>query len=358
MAQTVNRVQAFLERAKKIKLGSSEERSPLRGEDSDRSSQASSLPRSISPKQINNVMPKPAIPFLAAKSSPTRPPVPGGFKQVPKFSSLTPQRVQKEDAKSKTEPPRKSVSPRKSPQLPSPPLIGSTLPSKPSLAISSPIASPAPAIITSREMDLESVNQLESLMRDLSNSRQYLEEQILNQKKREEEILEHLKEAISKAKVKEEDPEAKKSSQVNYKRKMEKIMKTVKEQGMIMDQKLYALQQENKLLKSKLEDIEELPDNIVESSTSEEIQDNQLYSQYLERQLQCLFLAISTFPSTSLYKQMCLNLAKKLAHESYMKKVTEDQARQMISENDKAIATLEERIRIMEGKNLAETIEL
>jgi hypothetical protein len=357
MAQTANRVQAFLERAKKIKSGSSDERSPLRGEDSDRSSQAGSLPRSISPKQINNVMPKPAIPFIAAKTSPTRPPIPGGFKQAPKFSSLTPQRVQKEDAKSKTEPPRKSVSPLKSPHLPSPHLLGSTLP-KPSLTITSPVASPAPGNVTSREMDLESVNQLESLMRDLSTSRQYLEEQILNQKKREEEIIEHLKEAISKAKVKEEDPEARKSSQVNYKRKMEKIMKTVKEQGMIMDQKLYALQQENKLLKSKLEDIEELPDNIVESSTSEEIQDNQLYSQYLERQLQCLFLAISTFPSTPLYKQMCLNLAKKLSHESYMKKVTEDQARQMISENDKAIATLEERIRIMEGKNLAETIEL
>ena len=42
--------------------------------------------------------------------------------------------------------------------------------------------------------------------------------------------------------MREEDPEAQKNMQANYKRKMEKIMKTVKKQGEIIDQNLYQLQ--------------------------------------------------------------------------------------------------------------------
>ena len=87
-------------------------------------------------------------------------------------------------------------------------------------------------------------------------------------------------------------------------------------------------------------------------------QNEEEYGEFIDKQIVSLFQEVERKPSGGLEKQLCIALAKKLVYEQQQRLKTEEQATKMISEEEKLIASLEERLRTLEGKDASDSIEM
>jgi hypothetical protein len=87
-------------------------------------------------------------------------------------------------------------------------------------------------------------------------------------------------------------------------------------------------------------------------------QNEEEYGEFIDKQIVSLFQEVERKPRSDLQRELCVALAKKLVHEQQQRLKTEEQATRMISEEEKLIASLEERLRILEGKDASDSIEI
>lgn len=87
-------------------------------------------------------------------------------------------------------------------------------------------------------------------------------------------------------------------------------------------------------------------------------QNEEEYGQYIDNQIGFLFQEVEAKNTPDLQKQLCIALAKKLVHEQQQRLKTEEQATKMISEEEKLIASLEERLKALEGKDSSDSVEI
>lgn len=87
-------------------------------------------------------------------------------------------------------------------------------------------------------------------------------------------------------------------------------------------------------------------------------QNEEEYGEYIDKQIVYLFQEVERKSTPELQKQLCIALAKKLVHEQQQRLKTEEQATKMISEEEKLIASLEERLKVLEGKDASESVEI
>jgi len=119
-------------------------------------------------------------------------------------------------------------------------------------------------------------------------------------------------------------------------------MNVVKEEALVMDKKLSQLQQENSRLREMIAN-----QTNGHSEDSPDSEDSAILQ---------LFQKVES--GEDVYEDLCCALAQKLLVEKEHRLKTEQQANQMISEEEKLIKSLEERIKALEGKAPADTIEL
>ena len=87
-------------------------------------------------------------------------------------------------------------------------------------------------------------------------------------------------------------------------------------------------------------------------------QNEEEYGEYIDNQIVYLFQEVETKNTPEVQKLLCIALAKKLVHEQQQRLKTEEQATKMISEEEKLIASLEERLKALEGKDASDSIEI
>ncbi|CAG9326884.1 unnamed protein product [Blepharisma stoltei] len=237
-------------------------------------------------------------------------------------------------------------------------------------------ASPASrsASPVNKNLDPETINEVEKLVDSLIESRRKFAEQAKAQEENELELISQIKNSLQKPG---EALDPIQQAEMAYKKKTEKLLKVVKDEALIMDKKLLVLQQENEQLKQQLAGKEENKSNSRSSSRGDgnfsglsetEIMQklNELvppdnegdYTNFIDSEILLLFqlCEIKNDPETN--KKLCIALSKKLVHEQQQRFKTEEQAQKMIAEDQKLISSLEEKLKMLEGKGGADTIEL
>eukprot|EP00361_Fabrea_salina_P001770 CAMPEP_0202425836 /NCGR_PEP_ID=MMETSP1345-20130828/358_1 /ASSEMBLY_ACC=CAM_ASM_000843 /TAXON_ID=342563 /ORGANISM="Fabrea Fabrea salina" /LENGTH=183 /DNA_ID=CAMNT_0049036127 /DNA_START=292 /DNA_END=843 /DNA_ORIENTATION=+ len=159
--------------------------------------------------------------------------------------------------------------------------------------------------------------------------------------KKETELLKKLKELIKNCQMEDESSYLA-QIEAGYKKKTDKLMNVVKEEALVMDKKLSQLQQENSRLREMI-----ASQTNGHSEDSPDSEDSAILQ---------LFQKVES--GEDVYEDLCCALAQKLLMEKEHRLKTEQQANQMISEEEKLIKSLEERIKALEGKAPADTIEL
>ena len=189
----------------------------------------------------------------------------------------------------------------------------------------------------SKLIDLDTLSEVTTLLQSLIEERNSLKQRVQESQAREEQVIATVKELLKQSRQKDAQPQ---DAELAFKLKSEQILRVVKEEALVMDKKIFELQEENKTLKARLEDNIQLVGG----------------SESLDAEVVQRFEAFETDQSQA--QALCVALAKKLVHERTQRQTTEQQAADMIAQQDKLIASMQERLKNLEGKSLADTMEL